>query len=92
MGSNNCFSKIIADVFPPWHRVNTHLNAAEQQTDKTSAFIELLTLTDDQLISALISSCYLPSYGSCTGDSVVHSTSWPQCRVFVNMTLYLDQF
>ena len=25
MGSNSCFSKIIADVFPPWHRVNTHL-------------------------------------------------------------------
>ena len=48
MGSNNCFSKIIADVFPPWRRVNTHLNAAEQQTDKTSAFIEVLTLTDDQ--------------------------------------------
>ena len=49
MGSNSCFSKIIADVFPPWHRVNTHLDAAEQQTDRTSAFIELLTLTDDQL-------------------------------------------
>jgi len=32
MGSNNCFSEIIADVFPPWHRVNTHLDAAEQQT------------------------------------------------------------
>jgi len=34
MGSNSCFSKIIADVFPPWHRVNTHLDAAQQQTDK----------------------------------------------------------
>ena len=43
MGSNNCFSKIIADVFPPWHRVNTHLDAAEQQTDQTSTFID-----DDQ--------------------------------------------
>ena len=43
MASNNCFSKIIADVFPPWHRVNTHLDAAEQQTDRTSAFIEELT-------------------------------------------------
>jgi len=32
MGSNSCFSEIIADVFPPWHRVNTHLDAAEQQT------------------------------------------------------------
>ena len=57
MGSNSCFSEIIADVFPPWHRVNTHLDAAEQQTDRTSAFIELLTLT--QLISALISSSRL---------------------------------
>jgi len=32
MGSNNCFSKIIVDVFPPWHCVNTHLKAPEQQT------------------------------------------------------------
>ena len=53
MGSNSCFSEIIADVFPPWHRVNTHLDAAEQQTDRTSVSIELLTLTDDQLISVL---------------------------------------
>ena len=59
MGSNDCFSKIIADVFPPWHRVNTHLDAAEQQTDRTPVFIEELTLTDDQLISALISSTWL---------------------------------
>jgi len=51
MGSNNRFSEIIADVFPPWHRINTHLDAA--------AFIELLTLTDDQLIRALISSTWL---------------------------------
>ena len=54
MGSNSCFSEVIADVFPPWHRVNTHL-----ETDRTSAFIELLTLTDDQLIRALISSSWL---------------------------------
>ena len=60
MGSNSCFSEIIADVFPPWHRVNTHLDAAEQQTGRTSAFIEEFTLTDDQLIRALISST-LPS-------------------------------
>ena len=59
MGSNSCFSKVIADVFPPWHRVNTHLDAAEQQTDRTSAFIELLTLTDDQLIRALINNTCL---------------------------------
>ena len=46
MGSYYCFSKIIADVFPPWHCVNTHLNAADQQTNKTFALLEVLT---DQL-------------------------------------------
>jgi len=35
------------------------LNAPDQQTDKTSALIEVLTLSDDQLISALISSTWL---------------------------------
>jgi len=50
MGSNNCFAKIIADVFAPWRCVNPHLNAPGQQSDKTSAFIELLTLADDQSI------------------------------------------
>ena len=40
----NCFSKITADFFPPWHFANTHLNAPEQQTAKTSAFIEVLAL------------------------------------------------
>ncbi len=34
----------------PWHCVNTHLNASDQQTAKTSAFIEVLTLANDQLI------------------------------------------
>jgi len=47
MGSNICCFKIIADVFPPWQCVNTHLNAPVQQTDKASAFIEVLTLDDD---------------------------------------------
>ena len=56
MGS---FSKIIADVLASWYCVNTHLNDTEQLTDKTSAFIEVLTLTDHRLISALISSTWL---------------------------------
>ncbi len=63
-GSNNCFSKIIADVLTPWHCVNTHLKAPDQQTAKTSAFIEVLTLADDQLIKGIrlaVSDCYLPS-------------------------------
>ncbi len=38
-GSNNGFSKIFADVLPPWHCVNTLLKTA-----RTSAFIEVRTL------------------------------------------------
>ena len=53
MGSNNCFSTIIADGLPPWHCVNTHLNAPDQQTAKTSAFIEVVTLADDQLLKVI---------------------------------------
>ncbi len=48
--SNNCFSKIIADVLPPWHCVNTHLKAPD--SIKTSAF-EVLTLADEQLIKGI---------------------------------------
>jgi len=47
MSSNNCFSKIIADVFPPLDCVNTRLNAPDQQTAKTYACIEVLRLDDD---------------------------------------------
>ena len=56
--------------------VLTHLNAAEQQTDKTSAFIELLTLTDDQLLNQstdqqhLAASYPLNSYGSGKGGII----------------------
>ena len=50
MGSNDCLSKINADVVPSWHCVNAHLDAPEQQTDKTSAFIEVLPLVDNNLI------------------------------------------
>lgn len=48
MNSNKCFSKIIADIFLPWHHVKIHLNAPDKQTAKTYAFIEMLTLADDQ--------------------------------------------
>ncbi len=48
MAATLCYSKIIADVLPPWHCANTHLKASDQQTAKTSAFIEVLTLADDQ--------------------------------------------
>lgn len=50
MRCNNCFSRIITDVFPPWQCVNTHLNAADLQTAKASAFIGVLALADDPLI------------------------------------------
>ncbi|KAI2645632.1 Myocyte-specific enhancer factor 2D [Labeo rohita] len=43
---------MIADVLPPWHCVNTHLKAPDQQTAKAHAFIEALRLADDQLIKA----------------------------------------
>ena len=46
IGSNYRLSKIIADVPPPWHCVNTHLNAQDQQTDRIS-LVEVLTLTDN---------------------------------------------
>lgn len=38
-------SNDIADVFPAWHCVHTHLCAPEQRPDKTPAVIEALTLT-----------------------------------------------
>jgi len=36
--------------FHLWQRVDINLNAPEQRTDRDSAFIEVLTLADDQLI------------------------------------------
>ena len=43
MSGNSCFSKIIA----PFLSVNTHTNAPDQQSDKTSGFIEVLTPAAD---------------------------------------------
>ena len=51
--------------------VNTHLNAPDQQTGKPSIFIEVLTLTDDQLIKCiwLTAATYpLNSYGRIKGN------------------------
>lgn len=36
MCSNNSSFKIIADIFPLWHCVITHLNAPNEQNAKTS--------------------------------------------------------
>lgn len=38
MDSNNCFSKVIAHVFPLWHGANTHLKTPQRQTVKSPAF------------------------------------------------------
>lgn len=46
MSSNGYFFKIIADTFPPWHCVNTHLNAPNHKTAKTSAFTHLLMISE----------------------------------------------
>ena len=58
----------IAYVFPPWYCANTHLNALDQQTAKTSAFIEVVTLAVDQLLKgiwlAAPGSSLASSYGS----------------------------
>ena len=58
---NNCVSTIIADIFPPWHCVNTHLNVPDQQTAKTLASIEVITLADQFLKSTwLLLSLLIP--------------------------------
>ncbi|KAM8953118.1 kininogen-1 [Pelodytes ibericus] len=61
MSSNNCFSKIIADVFLPGHCFNTE-PAPDEQTATTSALIEVFTLVDDQLIkgTCLLISLLIP--------------------------------
>ena len=46
-------SKSVTDVCPPWHCVKTHLNAPDQQTAKSSAFIEVLRAADNQLIKCI---------------------------------------
>lgn len=50
MGSHNWFFKITDDVIPPWHCINTHLNAADPQNGKVCVFIESLAFDDYQLI------------------------------------------
>lgn len=48
MGSNNCFSKITANVFSPWHCVNTYMKTLDQQTTQSSTFIDVLRLDKGQ--------------------------------------------
>jgi len=74
---------IIADVFPPWHCVNTHVNGSDQHTAKTSAFIKVLTLED------LAVSHPLTTFGSSTG---VLSFSHAVCAlqlIFVKLIIAL---
>ena len=55
MGNKNFyyFSVIIADVFPPWFCVYTHLKAPAQRTVRASAFLEVVTLAKGQLIKSI---------------------------------------
>ena len=59
-------TKTIADVFPAWLCVNTHLNVSDQQTDKTSVFIKIFTLAGGHFagvkcIWLAVSDCQLSS-------------------------------
>jgi len=51
MGNHQCSSKIIDDVFPSWHCVNTHLDAPD--LPKVSAFTEVLTPANNHLIKCV---------------------------------------
>lgn len=65
MGNNNCFFDVS----------NTQLNASEQQTAKTSPFIEVLTLADDLLIKLhFINTSWLLPFNSCGSSKGVF---WP---------------
>lgn len=48
---NTWFSRFTADVFPPRYCPNTHLHAPDQQTTKTSTFIEVVLPVGDQLFN-----------------------------------------
>lgn len=54
MGSNSCFSKTTAGASPPWPCVYTRLNASDQQTAKTFALVEALTLANDHMLLVLL--------------------------------------
>lgn len=56
MGSCSFLSKITADVFPPQHHVNTHLNARDQQN---ICFHSKAHTANDQLIVKLVMSTWL---------------------------------
>lgn len=58
MGSNSCFSKTTAGPSPPRPCVYTHLNASDQQTAKTFALVEALTLATCPLNSRWSSKVY----------------------------------
>ena len=53
MSCNNCFSKIISNVFPPRYCISSHLNAPDQHTEKPSSFMEVPALAHDQLIKCI---------------------------------------
>lgn len=73
MGRHRCFSKIMANIFPPLCCVNTHLNAWDQQTVRSSVY---QTSFDYQLLAV---TCPLDHHGSSQGiDHILYtaSASW----------------
>ena len=100
MGSNSCFSEIIADVFPPWHRVNTQLDAAEQQTAAahTDWWLTNQLIIDQQPLAATYP---LNSCGSSKGwlsfcsitDDQDHLDAWNlKIKGFGNFTFHTTVF
>ena len=64
MNSDGHIHKLIANVTPSWHCITTHLDAPDQQTAQTFAYIEKVTLADHQLLTCIRSDAtgfYLPS-------------------------------
>lgn len=56
MGSNSCYSKFIADVFHPWHCVNTYLSAAGADGQLTKYLLNSCGSSTDVVIFSPIAS------------------------------------
>lgn len=77
MGRHRCFSKIMANIFPPLCCVNTHLNDWDQQTARSSVY---QTSFDYQLLAV---TCPLDPHGSSQGVGHFYTLLLPLGLVFV---------
>ncbi|MEQ2173944.1 hypothetical protein GOODEAATRI_002825 [Goodea atripinnis] len=62
LGSNHCFSKIIAEVFPAWHCVKTHMYVPDQQFAKNFCLfrgIHTCQWSANQVHSFVAPGCFL---------------------------------